>query len=322
VTTTERFVFLLIENFSHLAFACAIEPLRIANHVAGKTLYSWMLKSENGETAICSHRSVTLVDGGLDPLDSDDHLFVVSGINARSAATRPVLDYLRRQRRHGVRVGAICSGAYLLAKAGLLDGRPCAIHWDFHDSFAEEFPKVMLRRSVFVADRHVLTSSGGPAAADMMLHVIARRHGAELAVEVANQMVYNAVRSDEDAQRFSLNGRIGVSEKLKLAVRLMEQNLELPLSTQDLAGAVGISGRQLERLFGKHLHRSPKQYYTELRLQRARNLLMQTDASVTEVAMSCGFSSHSHFTRRYKQAYGTTPHKVRAPALLRKAMER
>lgn len=312
MTAAERFVFLLVENFSHLAFACAIEPLRIANLVSGKTLYNWKLISNNGATAVCSHRSVTLVNGGLDPLESDDHLFVVSGIDVRSAATRPVLSYLRRQHRHGVRIGAICSGAYLLAKAGLLDGKPCAIHWDFHDSFAEEFPRVLLRRSVFVADSQVITSSGGPAAADMMLCVIARQHGAGLAIEVADQMVYNAVRSHEDVQRFSLNGRIGVSEKLKLAVRLMEQNLERPLSTHDLAGAVGISGRQLERLFERHLQTSPKQYYTEMRLQRARNLLMQTDASVTEVAMSCGFSSHSHFTRRYKQTYGTTPRKVRA----------
>jgi len=318
---TERFVFLLIEDFSHLAFACAIEPLRIANHVSGKTLYSWALASENGRQAVCSNRSVTLVDRGLGPLDPEDRLFVVSGLNVKKSATRPVLDYLRRESRHGVRIGAICSGAYVLAMAGLLDGKPCALHWDYHDAFVEDFPDVILRHSVFVADPRVMTSSGGPAASDLMLHLIAQEHGAELAVEVANQMVYNAVRSDGDIQRFSLNGRIGVSERLKRAVRLMEQNLEMPLSTHELAAAVGISGRQLERLFGKHLHTSPKQYYVELRLRRARNLLMQTDAPVIQIALSCGFVSHSHFTRRYKQAYGTTPHKVRAPALLQAAAE-
>jgi len=322
VDRTERFVFLLIEDFSHLAFACAIEPLRIANHVSGKTLYSWALASENGQRAICSNRSVTLVDRGLEPLEPDNRLFVVSGLNVKRSTTRPVLDYLRRESRHGVRIGAICSGAYVLAMAGLLDGKPCALHWDYHDAFVEDFPDVVLRRSVFVADNRVITSSGGPAASDMMLHLIAQKHGAELAIEVANQMVYNAVRSDADIQRFSLNGRIGVSEKLKRAVRLMEQNLEMPLSTHELAAAVGISGRQLERLFGKHLHTSPKQYYVELRLRKARNLLMQTDAPVVQVALSCGFINHSHFTRRYKQAYGMTPHKVRAPALLRAAAER
>lgn len=319
---TERFVFLLIEDYSQIAFACAIEPLRIANYVSGRALYSWTLASEDGERAICSNRSVTLVNRGLEPLKPDDRLFVVSGLNVKRAATQPILDYLRHQSRHGIRVGAICSGAYVLAMAGLLDGKPCALHWDYHDGFVEDFPDVILRRSVFVDDRRVTTSSGGPAASDMMLHLIAQKHGAELAIEVADQMVYNAVRNDEDIQRFSLNGRIGVSEKLKQAVRIMEQNLEMPLSTHELAEAVGVSARQLERLFGKHMHTSPKQYYVELRLRRARNLLMQTDAPVIQVALSCGFTNHSHFTRCYKQAYGMTPHKVRAPALLRTAAQR
>lgn len=316
MTGPERFVFLLIEDFAHLAFACAIEPLRIANLVSGRELYSWTLASPNGRDATCSNRSVTLVNQGLVPLDPEDRLFVISGLDVKRHVSRALLDYLRRERRHGVQIGGICSGAYVLATAGLLAGKPCAIHWAFHDAFAEDFPDVVLRRSVYVADTEVMTSSGGPAASDMMLHLVARSHGADLAVEVANQMVYNAVRRNEDIQRFSLNGRIGASEKLKRAVRLMEENLELPLSTCELAKSVGVSGRQLERLFGKHLHTSPKQYYVELRLQRARNLLMQTDASVIEVAMSCGFTSHSHFTRRYKQAFGMTPHTVRAPSLL------
>jgi transcriptional regulator GlxA family with amidase domain len=322
VTEPERFVFLLIEDFSHLAFACAIEPLRIANHVSGRTLYSWTLTSPNGKDAVCSNRSVTLVDQGLVPLDPRDRFFVVSGLNVKRHIKRQVLDYIRRENRRGARIGAICSGAYILAAAGLLTGRPCAIHWDFHDAFTEDFPDVILRRSVFVPDTRIMTSSGGPAASDMMLHLIAQKHGDELAIEVANQMVYNAVRSDADVQRISLNGRIGVSEKLKRAVRLMEENLETPLSTRALADTVGITARQLERLFGRYLHVSPKQYYVKLRLQRAHNLLMQTDASVIDVAMSCGFASHSHFTRRYKQTYGTTPHTVRAPRLLQSVESR
>jgi transcriptional regulator GlxA family with amidase domain len=315
VTGPERVVFLLIEEFAHLAFACAIEPLRIANLVSGRELYSWTLASPNGHDATCSNRAVTLVDQGLVPLVSDDRLFVISGSNVQRHITRALLDYLRRVHRHGAQVGGICSGAYVLATAGLLDGKPCAIHWAFHDAFVENFPDVLLRRSVYVADSQVMTSSGGPAASDMMLHLIARTHGTELAVEVANQMVYNAVRRDEDVQRFSLNGRVGISERLKQAVRLMEANLEIPIAPNDIAESVGISLRQLERLFGKYLHTSPQQYYVELRLQRARNLLMQTDAPIIEVALSCGFATHSHFTRRYKQVFGMTPHTARAPLL-------
>ncbi len=316
MSVPERFVFLLIEDFTHLAFGCAIEPLRIANLVSGRELYSWTLASPNGRDASCSNRSVTLVNQGLVPLSPEERLFVISGLDVKRHSSRALLDYLRREHRHGARIGGICSGAYVLAAAGLLAGKPCAIHWEFHDAFARDYPDVVLRQCVYVADTDVMTSSGGPAASDMMLHLIARTHGAELAVEVANQMVYNAVRRDEDIQRFSLNGRIGVSEKLKRAVRLMEENLECPLSTRELAQLIGVSARHLERLFSNHLHTSPKQYYVELRLQRARNLLMQTDAPIVEVALSCGFGSHSHFSRRYKQAFGVTPRTLRAPSLL------
>lgn len=322
MTGPKRFVFLLIEDFAQLAFACAIEPLRIANLVSGRELYRWTLAAPNGRDATCSNRSVIQVGQGLTPLKPEDRLFVISGLDVKRHINRPLLDYLRRESRHGVRIGAICSGAYVLAMAGLLDGKPCALHWDYHDAFVEDFPDAILRHSVFVADKRVMTSSGGPAASDMMLHLIAQEHGAELAIEVANQMVYNAVRNDNDIQQYSLNSRVGVSEKLKRAVRLMEQNLEMPLPTHELVAAVGISGRQLERLFGKHLHTSPKQYYVQLRLRRARNLLMQTDAPVIDVALSCGFVSHSHFTRRYKQAYGMTPHTERAPSVLRAPAER
>lgn len=314
MTGPERFVFLLIEDFAHLAFACAIEPLRIANLVSGRELYSWTLAAPNGRDATCSNRAVTLVDQGLVSVTPGDCLFVVSGLDVKRHISRTLLDYLRREHRHGVRIGGICSGAYVLATAGLLDGQPCAIHWAFHDAFVEDFPDVLLRRSVYVADTAVMTSSGGPAASDMMLHLIARTHGADLAVEVANQMVYNAVRRDEDIQRFSLNGRVGISERLKQAVRMMEENLEMPLSPHEIAESVGITLRQLERLFGKYLHTSPQQYYVALRLQRARNLLMQTDASILQIALSCGFTTHSHFTRRYKQVFGMTPHTARAPA--------
>ena len=309
---TERFVFLLIEDFSHLAFANAIEPLRIANLSSGKTLYSWVLASEDGTRAVCSNRSVTLVDQGLVPLDRKDRLFVVSGIGAPTRGTPAVLDYLRREKRRGATIGAICSGAYILARTGLLDGQACAIHWEFHDAFAEEFPNVALRRNVFVADGPILTASGGPAAADLMLHLIARRHGTDLAGAVADQMVYNAVRTDAVGQRISVSARLGRrSDRLRHAVEIMEANLEDPLGSPELARRVGLSVRQLERLFGKYLHATPNKYYLELRLRRARNLIQQTDMAIIDVSTACGFGSQSTFSRSYKQFFGISPSEQR-----------
>ncbi|GMG81707.1 GlxA family transcriptional regulator [Paralimibaculum aggregatum] len=310
---TEHIAFLLVEDFSHIAFACAIEPLRIANLVSGRALYRWSLASEDGRTAICSHRSAILVDRGLEPLPAGDRLFLISGIHVRERVTPRLMAHLRREQRRGVRLGAICSGAYALAMAGLLDGQACAIHWEFHDAFTEAFPDVVLRRSVFVADAPIPTASGGPAATDLMLHLIARAHGADIATAVADQMVYTAVRGDDGAQRISLGARLGLpSEAVRRAIRAMEAHVEDPVSTADLAAQAGISARQLERLFGKHLHCSPKKYYMDLRLQRARNLLMQTDMGISEVALACGFSSGAHFARAYRQTYGVGPAEFRA----------
>jgi transcriptional regulator GlxA family with amidase domain len=303
----EHVVFLLSEDFTHLAFACAIEPLRIANLVAGRRLYGWSLAAENGCEAVCSHGAVLRVDRGLEPLPAGARLFVGSGIGVRARLTRRLLAHLRREGRRGVRVGAICSGARALTEAGLREDEPCAIHWEWHDAFVEAFPTVVLRRSVFVAEGRTPTAAGGPAAADLMLHLTAEAHGADLATAVADQMVYNAVRRDGDDQRLSLGARFGMrSEPVKRAVRLMETHIEDPISTADIADAVGLSIRQLERLFGKYLNCSPKKDYLDLRLQRARNLLLQTDLPVPEIALACGFASTGHFSRSYGQTYGVT----------------
>ena len=308
MTRTTHFVFLLVENFSHLAFSCALEPLRIANLVSGKPLYRWSLVSANGRDATCSNGSVTLVHGGLEPVRHADRLFLISGINVQNHDTPELLNFLRRERASGTPLGAICSGAYLLARASFLNGMEAAIHWDYHDLFAEEFPQVDLVRNVFVSKAKVITASGGTAAADLMLHLIGQQHGKGLATAVADQMVYNAVREGTAAQRVSLQSRHGMrNAHLMRAIEIMEANIEEPLSPSLIAEDLGISTRQLERLFGKYLNSTPKHYFMELRLYRARNLLVQTEQSITEIAMACGFRSTSHFSKVYRGAYGRSP---------------
>jgi transcriptional regulator GlxA family with amidase domain len=304
----EHFAFLLVEEFTHIAFSCAIEPLRIANLLSGKELYRWSFVSEDGTTAVSSNGSVTLVHHGFDAIPECDRLFVLSGINVQKHVTPQLLSVLRRERARGKRIGALCSGAYVLAKAGFLDGVQTAIHWEFHDSFMEEFPQVNLVRNVFVADERFITASGGTATADLMLHLIERDHGYNLSVEVSDQMVYNAVRDATAEQRVSLQSRHGMRNKhLARAIQMMTETIETPVSPSVIAEEVGISARQLERLFGKYLNCSPKKYYVELRLERARRLLLQTEQSITEIAMACGFESPGHFSRVYRAAFGVTP---------------
>lgn len=308
MTTPAHFVFFLLRDFSHLAFSCALEPLRIANLVSGRTLYRWTLASEDGQTATCSNGSVTLVQAGMEPTRQADRLFLISGIGVQSYSSPQVISWLRRERAAGTHLGAICSGAYVLAKAGFLDGVETAVHWAYHDLFHEEFPDVRLVRNVFVAREKVITASGGTAAADLMLHLIGRDHGRDLAIEVADQMVYNAVREGTAEQRVSLQSRHGMrNAHLVRAISMMEASIEDPLPPRRIAEAIGISTRQLERLFGRYLNSTPKHYFMEMRLHRARNLLLQTEQSVTEIAMACGFTSTSHFAKVFRAQFGKSP---------------
>jgi len=308
MTTPQHFTFVLVEEFSHLAFSCAVEPLRIANLLCGETLYRWSFASEDGARATCSNGSVTLVHHGLDTLPGCDRLFILSGINMRTHLTKPLLTMLRRAARHGMPIGALCSGAWVLAEDGMLTGMKAAIHWEFHDAFMERFPEVNLVRNVFVADERHLTASGGTATADLMLHLIERDHGADLSMAVADQMVYSAAREATAAQRVSLQSRNGIrNAHLTHAIGRMRAAIEEPVSPAQIAAEIGISTRQLERLFGKFLNTSPKKYYMELRLDRARHLLIQTEAPVIEIALACGFESSGHFSRVYRAAYGVAP---------------
>jgi transcriptional regulator GlxA family with amidase domain len=309
MTLPQHFVFVLVEEFSHLAFSCAVEPLRIANLVSERELYRWSFISENGATATCSNGSVTLVHGGFQDLPKYDRLLVLSGINMRNHVSKPLLAMLRRQRTLGAdKIGALCSGAWILAEAGFLDRMKAAIHWEYHDSFLEAFLDVDLVRNVFVADEKHITASGGTATADLMLHLIEKDHGYDLSAAVADQMVYNTAREATAQQRVSLQSRNGMRNMhLVRAIQRMNASLEAPMSPSEIAADLGISTRQLERTFGKYLNTSPKRYYMDLRLERGRRLLIQTEASVTDVALACGFQSTGHFARVYRAAFGVTP---------------
>ena len=308
----QRFVFVLLEHFSLLSFAGALDSLRIANMMGGRELYKWTVASEGGEAVAASTGTIFQVDGDLPELSRDDLVFLVGGINIQDATTKRILNWLRREARKGPLIGGLCTAAYSLAKAGLLDGKRATLHWQNQDSFSEEFPEVDLTKSVFIVDGTRVTTAGGTSSIDLMLKLIADAHGEDLANSVADQMIYASIRTDQDTQRLSVPTRIGVRHpKLSKVIQIMEQNIEEPISPSLLAKDVGMSTRQLERLFRRYLNRSPKRYYMELRLQKARNLLMQTDMSVINVALASGFASPSHFSKCYRAHYDTTPYRER-----------
>ena len=312
VKSPKRFVFVLMEHFTLLSFSSALDALRIANRMSGKKLYDWTFIGESEEFVSCSAGTQFKLDNPLIELHRDDTILLCGGTAIQASTTKKLIGWLRREARRGLVIGGLCTAAYPMAKAGLLDEKKATIHWENQDSFAEEFLEVELTKTVFVCDGNRYTTAGGTSSIDLLLKIIADDHGEELANAVADQMIYSSIRTDQDTQRLSVPTRIGVRHpKLSKVIQMMEINIEEPISPSVLAKDVGMSTRQLERLFRRYLDRSPKRYYMELRLLKARNLLMQTDMSVINVALACGFASPSHFSKCYRAHYDTTPYRER-----------
>ena len=306
------FVFVLLENFSLIAFTSAIEPLRIANRISRKELYAWRLLSESGESVICSNGVSVKVDSNLQDIKRTESLIVCSGEDVRRYTSKNLLTWIRKESRKGMPVGALCTGTYVLARAGILDGYTVTVHWENREALVEEFPDLELSTAIYVVDRKRLTAAGGSAALDLILRLISIDHGVDLSNSIADQMIYASIRTEYDEQRPIIPTRVGVRHpKLTNVLQLMNENLEEPISPGILATRVGVSTRQLERLFRRYLKKSPKKYYMTLRLQKARNLLLQTNMSVINVALACGFTSPSHFSKCYRLNYDTTPYRER-----------
>jgi AraC family transcriptional regulator, glycine betaine-responsive activator len=309
---SKRFIFLLIDGYSHLDFACALEPLRLANHVLERNAYDWCIASESGTVARCSAGLDMRTEIGLSQLERSDHLVIISGVPTASGDTARVLPFLRREAAHGRQVIGIGGGVHLLAEAGLLDGLDCAVHWQAMASFMERYPSARPRLSAFVRAK-ASTAAGGTTAADLVLHTIRQDHGPEIAQTVADLMVLCSVRDVDGAQTPSGLRGIGVRNRhLAKILQAMEDNIEVPLDARELAAAGGICARQMERLFIKYLSTSPIRHYLFIRLKRARELVTQTDLSIREIAIATGFLSASHFSKCFRQAYGLSPRAKRA----------
>ena len=309
-----RFAYLLIPEFSLMAFTASVEPLRQANRLSGRQLYDWRLFSVDGGI-VTSGSGIGIMPHG--PVGDDDrfHAIVVcAGNNPQRHLEPRAVAWLRRLARRGTTIGGLSTGCFLMAKAGLLDGYRCTIHWENLPGFLEAFPSLEVTTRLFEVDRGRFTCAGGTASLDLMLNLIAEQFGRELSSAVSEQFVHTYVRQAKDPQRMDLRQRVGVSHpKLLAAIRVIEANLCEPLSRAELARRVGLSTRQLERLFRVYLGRTPTRYYLEERLRHARQLLAQTSLSVLEVALACGFASSSHFTRSYRALYGYPPRAERLP---------
>ncbi len=308
----EEFGFLLVPGFSMMAFASAVEPLRAANRLSGADLYSWKLISADGARVQASNGIEILPDHGILEAAPPGIIVICAGLDAHRFDDRRTLDWLRCAAKRKAQIGALSTGTWVLAKAGLLGDRRCTTHWEELPSLSEAHPELDLTGNLFEIDQDRFTCSGGTAALDLMLHLIALRHGHDLAVAVSEQFIHTSVRDGEHSQRMTLRQRLQIAHpRLLAAVALMESRLEKPLAPAQIAAGVGISTRQLERLFGKYLARTPMQYYLRMRLERAHRLLSHTSLSIMEIAIACGFISASSFTHAFHAHFDLSPRQAR-----------
>lgn len=308
--------FFLIADFSMMSFAAALEPLRMANRMSGKELYQWHFYGLDDEPVYASNGLPFTPTRSMKDVDNLHTMLVVAGIGAHHVGQDNFLSWLRGLARKGINVGGTSTGSLLLAKAGLLKQRTCTIHWENRDSLAEQFPDLRVTGELFEIDRNVMTCSGGLAGLDMMLHLIAMKHGEELAKDVAEQCIHPAIRPAHEKQRMELQIRHQTRHpRLLKALELMRANIEEVLSCKEIGELVGLSTRQMERLFRDSLQVSPATHYINLRLERARYLLQQSTLSVLQISTACGFSSTSYFARCYRKLYGHTPREERRAAV-------
>ncbi|GLZ87805.1 AraC family transcriptional regulator [Metapseudomonas resinovorans] len=306
--TAHRIAFLLWPGTKALTLALAEEALRVAQRLHPEVVYDMsFLQAEPATEGAWRLPG----DAWVGKLEGLHRLFLVA--DEPPAQTSPALSAALKQAvRAGCVVGGLSAGVYPLAQLGLLDGYRAAVHWRWQDDFTERFPKVIATSHLFDWDRDRLTACGGLAVLDLLLAVLARDHGAELAGAVSEELVVERIREGGERQRIPLQNRLGSSHpKLTQAVLLMEANIEEPLTTDEIAQHVCVSRRQLERIFKQYLNRVPSQYYLELRLNKARQMLMQTSKSIIQIGLSCGFSSGPHFSSAYRNFFGVTPREDR-----------
>ncbi|MCA0050890.1 GlxA family transcriptional regulator [Mesorhizobium sp. B283B1A] len=324
-STCRNFCFYLLPAFSLQAFSSAVEALRLANEVLGREVYSWQIVSDDGEPVASS--CGLLVSAGSS-LSFERERFrrsistpavVVVGAHNAPDSHKQLEAWLRECRNHRSCLVGICSGTIVLARAGVAQGRRCAVHWEQFPIFSERFPDVSAAQTAFERDGDLYTCAGGDAPFDMFLDLVDHHHGTIVVNRICEKAIACRTRSAGDRQRLPLHSRVQLNHRAVIKIiEEMEANLTEPLLLDELVGSAGLSRRQIERLFRSELGCSPSRYYLDLRLERAHLLLISSRLPVVEIAMACGFISASHFSKAYRDAYGCAPHQSRLPVHQRK----
>jgi AraC family carnitine catabolism transcriptional activator len=310
----EDISFLLLPGFSAIGFMSVVEPLRVANRFRDN-LYRWHILSIDGAPVVASNGISLNAEAAFDAAGHTQTIFVVAGFEPLACYTPALGRWLKRLDRAGATLGGIDTGSFVLAEAGLFSKAvSLTVHWEALSAFRERYPSLKASQGLFEISAHRITCAGGTASIDMMLDLIGRNHGAALASAVSEQFVVSRIRQRSDHQRMEIAARYGVhNRKLIQVIGVMEQHVENPLAPDELAQEIGVTRRQLERIFCAALKDTPTHFYQQLRLSRARELLQQTDMTITSICVACGFESPSHFSRAYRAKFGASPRRDRSP---------
>ncbi len=299
--------FVLIPQFAVMALASAVEPLRIANRYL-QTPYTWRLLSLDGAPVADDNGILISPHGSIHDAGPLGTVILCADIQPERYYSRELRRWLQQANASGASLGALDTGCFLLARAGLLDGCRVTMHWEVVEAFRERFPKIVVAQTLFEVGARRLTCAGGTAAIDMMLSAIAIDHGIELANRVAEHCLHDRIRPGDVAQRMALTRRSRIHHPaLAAAMQLLEETPERPIGVPELSAHVRLSSRQLLRLFAQMVGEGPGRYHRRLRLEHARGLLRNTAITVTEASVAVGFESLAHFCRAYRQQYGQAP---------------
>ncbi|MBB2190115.1 GlxA family transcriptional regulator [Gluconacetobacter azotocaptans] len=291
-----------------MAFSSVIEPLRAANSLTDRACYRWTTVGLSHDEVAASNGVVIHPTESVEEASLADRIVVCSGGDADYLVADQAVRWIRKCLRHGASLGAVADASFFLARAGFLDGHACTLHWTSQSAFAENFPQIDLRRDIYVIDRKRFTSAGGIGCLDMMLDMITRDVGSEVAAGVAEWFVHSPLRSSVDRRMMPLRLRTGIQHPLVLsAIAIMEDEVEERLLMTDLADRLAVSADRLERHFRAEVGMPPGQYYRQLRLRRAKDLLAHSRLPVREIALACGFSNMSSFVRAFRQQHGCSP---------------
>lgn len=305
-----RIVILVTPHFNVSATTSFIDPFRVANYLTGTARFSWTVVSDHGGQ-VSSSSGLSVDTKAIADLKAEkpDMVLVSTSWTPERHYTDQVLGPLKKWARGGAAVGGLDTGAFVLARAGLLAGRSATVHYEHMDALIEVAPDTVVSEDLFIIDDRVFTCCGGSASTDMALHFLRSYSGVSIANAASRYLFHHHIRGEGHSQNPKGAEPTGhaTPRAVRRAIDLMEQNLEDPLSIPDICVHLGVSQRQLSRLFKHYVRRSPVEYYRDIRLDRARGLVTQTEMKLSEIAAASGFNSQVHFSRSYKKRFGLSP---------------